>query len=93
MATLTYKCNRTRDQRPKWMQLVVQTLVNAQRYTYEGSRGDFDRLKHSLDRYIDQLRMGQLVASRVTAEIVEDSGQTVLFVKRNGVIMISVYIK
>lgn len=93
MAQLIYKCNIARDKRPQWLQLLTHVLTNAQRYTYEGTRDDFERLKHSLDRYIDQLRLGQILTSRVTTEIVEDNGETVFFVKRNGVVMLSVYIK
>lgn len=90
---LIYKCNIAKEKRPKWLKLVIQVLMNAQRRSYEGTGNDFEQLKHSLDRYIDQLRLGQILTSRVTTEIREDSGETVLFVKRNGIPLISIYIK
>ena len=93
MAILTYKCNISKEKRPKWLQLLTHVLMNAQRYNYEATRDDFEQLKHSLDRYLDQLRMGQILTSRVTIEIVEDSGEMVLFVKRNGTLILSIYIK
>lgn len=93
MAQLIYKCNIARDKRPKWLQLLTHALMNAQRYTYGGTRDDFERLKHSLDRYLDQLRLGQILTSRVTTGIVEDSGETVLLFKRNGTPVLSLYIK
>lgn len=93
MAILTYKCNIVKEKRPKWLQLLIRVLANAQRWDYEGTREDFDHLKHSLDKYLDQLRLGQTLTSRVTTEIVEDSGNTVLFIKRNGTPALSVYIK
>ena len=93
MAIHTYKCNIVKEKRPKWLQLLIHVLANAQRWDYEGTREDFDHLKHSLDKYLDQLRLGQTLTSRVTTEIVEDSGNTVLFIKRNGTPVLSVYIK
>lgn len=90
---LIYKCNIAKEKRPKWLQLVIQVLMNAQRRSYEGTDNDFEQLKHSLDRYIDQLRLGQILTSRVTTEIREDTGETVLFVKRNGTPVLSIYIK
>lgn len=93
MAILIYKCNIARDKRPQWLQLLTHVLMNARRYAYEGTRDDFERLKHSLDRYLDQLRLGQVLTSRVTTEIVEDSGETVLFFKRNGTPVLSIYMK
>lgn len=93
MAILTYKCNIVKEKRPKWLQLLTHVLMNAQRYTYEGRREDFERLKCSLDKYLDQLRLSQVLTSRVTTEIVEDNGETVLFIKRNGTITLSIYIK
>lgn len=93
MAILTYKCNIVKEKRPKWLQLLIRVLANAQRWDYKGTREDFDHLKHSLDKYLDQLRLGQTLTSRVTTEIVEDRGNTVLFIKRNGTPVLSVYIK
>lgn len=93
MAILIYKCNIARDKRPQWLQLLTHALMNARRYAYEGTRDDIERLKYSLDRYLDQLRLGQVLTSRVTTEIVEDSGETVLFFKRNGTPVLSIYMK
>ena len=93
MAILTYKCNIAKEKRPKWLKLLICVLANAQRCDYEGTRDDFDHLKYSLDRYLDQLRLGQTLTSRVTTESIEDSGNTVLIVKRNGTPLLSVYIK
>ena len=93
MAILTYKCNIAKEKRPKWLHLLTYSLMNAQQRPYEGTRNDFDHLKYSLDKYLDQLRMGQILTSRVTTEIREDSGETVLFVKRNGTVLLSIYIK
>lgn len=90
---LIYKCNIAKEKRPKWLKLVIQVLMNAQRRSYEGASNDFEQLKHSLDRYLDQLRLGQILTSRVTTEIREDNSETVLFVKRNGIPLISIYIK
>jgi len=93
MAILTYKCNIAKEKHPKWLQLLMHALMNAQRYRYEGTRDDFEELKHSLDKYLDQLRQGLILTSRVTTEIVEDSGETVLLFKRNGTPVLSIYIK
>ena len=93
MAQLIYKCNTVKEKRPKWLQLLTHVLMNAQRYTYAGVREDFEHLKHSLDKYLDQLRLGQILTSRVITEIVEDNGGTVLFIKRNGIVILSIYIK
>lgn len=93
MARLTYKCNFVKEKRPKWLQLLTHVLMNAQRYTYVGKREEFEYLKRSVDLYLGQLRLSQLINSRVTTEIMEDSRQTVLFVKRNGIVIVSIYIK
>lgn len=93
MAILTCKCNIAKEKRPKWLQLVTQVLTNARRHSYEGTRDDFEQLKHSLDKYLDQLRLGQILTGRVATEIREDTGETVLFVKRNGIVLLSIYIK
>lgn len=90
---LTYKCNIAKDKRPKWLKLFICVLANAQRWDYEGSREDFEHLKYSLDKFLDQLRLGQTLTSRVTTEIVEDNGKIALICKRTGTPIVSVYIK
>ena len=93
MVQFTYKCNIAKEKRPKWLKLLICTLANAQRWDYKGTHDDFAHLKRSLDNYLDQLRLGQTLTSRVTTEIVEENGETVLFVKRNGTPVLSIYIK
>lgn len=93
MAILTYKCNIVKDKRPKWLKLLICLLANAQRWDYEGSREDFEHLKYSLDKFLDQLRLGQTLTVRVTTEIVEDNGAIALICKRTGTPIVSVYIK
>nr|DAV78537.1 MAG TPA: hypothetical protein [Caudoviricetes sp.] len=94
MAILTYKCNLAKEKRSKWLTYLIATLHNAERRTYDGNMTDFTNLQCGLNKFIKEMQQaGILARSKVTTEIREDSGETVLFIKRNGTPLLSIYIK
>lgn len=93
MKKVTYKCDLSIEKRPKWLRLMTSALNNLYSYPTDGSLTDFQYIKRSLDRLIYNMNLGIGLRSDVTTQIVEDSNQTVLFIKRGGRILVSIYIK
>lgn len=93
MKQLTYKCNLSKEKRPEWLRRIISALhtLMAQRMT--GAAGDFAAIHADLSRLIYQLHLAGTLKSKVTVELATDEGETVLFVKRSGRILISIYIK
>lgn len=93
MKQLTYKCNLSKEKRPEWVRRIISVIhtLMAQRMT--GDASDFTAVHADLCRLIYQMTLAGDLKSKVTAELVTDEGETVLFIKRSGRILISIYIK
>lgn len=90
---LTYKCNLSKEKRPEWLRRITSALhtLMAQRMT--GDAADFTAVHADLSRLIHQMRLAGALQSKVTVERVTEDAQTVIFIKRSGRILISIYIE
>ena len=93
MAILTYKCNIAKEKRPKWLRCIISGLYNAERRTYNGNASEYQSIKKDIDKLVDNINTGGTMRSKIRTELREDNGETVLFVKRNGTPVLSIYIK
>ena len=80
---------------PRWLK-IIQTWVDKQ---YNGliiqnNKSNFDALKFFIDTAIVSLKENKTITrSEVTTEIRTDEGKTVLFIKRNGMMLQTYYIE
>ena len=94
MAELKYKSIIPND-KPRWLK-IIQTWVDKQ---YNGlivqnNKSNFDALKFFIDTAIVSLKENKTITrSEVTTEIRTDEGKTVLFIKRNGMMLQTYYIE
>ncbi len=93
MKKVIYKCNLPCKNRPEWVRCIISALNNLYSYPMNGDLADFQNIKGSIDRLIFNMKIGLNIKSKITTEIVEDNGGIVIFIKRTGYILISVYIK
>lgn len=92
MKRLFYKCTLPLSQRPEWLRYLLSALHNLWNRPIEGSLEDFDQIKKSLDRLIWNMVIAGRMRSYITTQIVEDSGKTILCIKRNNKLLVSIYI-
>ncbi len=94
MAELKYK-SIIPNNKPGWLK-IIQAWVDKQ---YNGlivqnNESDFDALKFFIDTAIISLKENKTITrSEVTTEIRTDEGKTVLFIKRNGMMLQTYYIE
>lgn len=90
---LTYKCNLAKGKRPEWTQRIISALHTLMSQRMTGSTSDFASIRADLSRLVYQMGLAGIIKSLVTVELVTDDGKTVIFIKRSGRIIISIYIK
>lgn len=84
-----YKSNLRRERMPEWLKCITDyTLEEFNNLFPIGLKFDFEMLEWLIK---DDLRM--LGKENVTTELVTDEEQTVIFIKRSGRILISIYFK
>lgn len=95
MARLTYKCNLAKDKRPQWIKTIISGLHNVWGKELKGDGSDFNEIKPGIDRLIYNMKATGAIkkTSEVCTELVFDYSNSVLFVKRNGTPLLSIYIK
>ena len=93
MKQLTYKCNLSKQKRPEWLRRITSALHNLMAGRMTGSASDFTAVQTDLSRLIYQMQLAGDIKSRVTVELVTEDAETVVFIKRSGRIIISIYIK
>lgn len=85
----TYKSNLRRERMPKWLKYLTDyTLEELNGLFPTGSDFDFEVLEWSIK---EDLKL--LGKENVTTELVKDDGKTVIFIKRSGHILVSIYFK
>jgi hypothetical protein len=89
MTKFIYKNNLRRERMPEWLKYITDyTLEEFNSLFPIGLKFDFEMLEWSIK---DDLRM--LGKDNVTTELVADEGQTVIFIKRSGHTLVSIYFK
>ena len=84
-----YKSNFRRKRMPEWLKYIIDyTMEAANKLSPDGSKVDFEMLQWAIK---EDLKL--LGKDNATAELVTDEGKTVLFVKRSGRPLISIYFK
>lgn len=89
MKQLIYKSNLKPAGMPIWLACILNITLNSlnRSNTLCGSPEEFRDIRRIIT---DDLRQLQ-VKSEVTAELVTDEGQSVIFIKRSGRILVSIY--
>ena len=89
MMQLTYKSNLKPDKTPAWLTCILNiTLPSINKSNpLDGTTEEFEYIRWIIDDDIRQLQ----VSSDVTTELVTDEGQSVIFIKRSGRILVSIY--
>lgn len=90
---LTYKCNLAKEKRPEWANRIISALHTLMSQRMTGNASDFSAVHSDLSRLVCQMKLAGVIKSPVTVELVTDDGETVIFIKRSGRIIISIYIK
>lgn len=84
-----YKSNLRRERMPEWLKYITDcTLKEFNSLFPSGSKSDFEMLGRAIK---EDLKL--LGKENVTAEPVTDEEKTVIFVKRSGRTLISIYFK
>ena len=94
MAELKYK-SIIPNNKPGWLK-TIQVWVDKQYngLVVQNRTSDFDALKFFIDTAIVNLKENNVITrSDVTTEIRTDEGKTVLFIKRNGMMLQTYYIE
>lgn len=85
----TYKSNLRRERMPEWLKYITDyTLPEFNSLYPSGSELNFDMLEWAIN---EDLKL--LGKENVTAELVMDEGNKVIFIKRSGRTLISIYFK
>lgn len=89
MKQLIYKSNLRPERMPAWLTCILNITLDSlnRSNTLCGSPEEFRDIRRIIT---DDLRQLQ-VKSEVTAELVTDEGQSVIFIKRSGRILVSIY--
>lgn len=89
MNQLIYKSNLKPEKRPAWLTCILDITLDSlnRSNTLCGSPEEFRDIRHILT---DDLRQLQ-VKSEATAELVTDEGDSVIFIKRSGSVLASIY--
>lgn len=83
------------NNKPRWL-VIIQNWVDKQYngLTVQSKDSDFDALQFFIDTAIASLKESKIISrSDVTTEIRTDEGKTVLFIKRNGMVLQTYYIE
>ena len=94
MAELKYK-SIIPNNKPGWLK-TIQVWVDKQYngLVVQNRTSDFDALKFFIDTAIASLKESKIISrSDVTTEIRTDEGKTVLFIKRNRMVLQTYYIE
>lgn len=85
----TYKSNLRRKRMPEWLKYITDyTLPEFNSLSPSGSELNFDMLEWAIN---EDLKL--LGKENVTAELVMDEENKVIFIKRSGRTLISIYFK
>lgn len=85
----TYKSNLRRERMPEWLKYITDyTLPEFNSLSPSGSELNFDMLEWAIN---EDLKL--LGKENVTAELVMDEENKVIFIKRSGRTLISIYFK
>lgn len=90
---LTYKCNLAKEKRPEWVKRIISALHTLMSQRMMGNASDFAAVHADLCQLVYQMNLAGVIKSPVKVEVVTDDGETVVFIKRSGRIIISIYIK
>lgn len=84
-----YKSNLRRERMPEWLKYITDyTLQEFNSLFPSGSAFDFEMLEWAIKQ--DLKLLGK---ENATATLVTDEGETVIFIKRTGRTLISIYFK
>lgn len=84
-----YKSNLRRERMPEWLKYITDyTLEEFNSLFPSGSAFDFEMLEWAIKQ--DLKLLGK---ENATATLVTDEGETVIFIKRSGRTLISIYFK
>ena len=85
-----YKSNLRHEHMPEWLKYITDiTLEEINEFFPNGSAFEFDYLKWGIDDDLKSLP----VKSEVSTELVTEEEQRVIFIKRSGRILVSIYFK
>lgn len=85
-----YKSNLRREQMPAWLKYITDiTLEEINEFFPIGSAYEFDYLKWAIEDDLKSLP----VKSEVLTELVTEEEQRVIFIKRSGRVLVSIYFK
>lgn len=84
-----YKSNLRRERMPEWLKCITDYILEEfNSLSPAGSKFDFEMLEWAIK---EDLKL--LGKENVTVEPVTDEGKTVIFIKRSGHTLISIYFK
>lgn len=90
MKQLTYKANLRHDRMPEWLLWILTVSVGSfQQLKYSGQMIEYQLIQQAIENDLTLLE----VKPSITTELVTDEGETVLFIKNNGRVLVSIYIK
>lgn len=91
MKQLIIKSNLQRNKMPEWLLFIIDETLSrlGQEIPVDGSREEFEYIQWMIDCDLKLFKL----KTPVCTELVTDEGETVLFIKRSGRIIISIYIK
>ncbi|MCE8993927.1 hypothetical protein DWW05_21890 [Bacteroides thetaiotaomicron] len=90
MMKFIYKSNLRHEQMPAWLKYITDiTLEEINEFFPTGSAFEFDYLKWAIEDDLKSLP----VKSEVSTELVTEEEQRVIFIKRSGRILVSIYFK
>lgn len=89
MKQLIYKSNLRPERMPAWLTCILNITLDGinKSNPLDGTPEEFEYIRWIIDEDLRQLH----VKSEVTVEQVTDSGQSVIFIKRGGRILASIY--
>lgn len=95
MAQLTFKCNIAKEKRPKWVRTIISGLHNIWGKELKGDESEFNTIKPGIDRLIYHMKTAGIIrrTNRGHTDLVYDNNTSVLFVKQNETVIISIYIE
>lgn len=89
MNKLIYKSNLKAKKMPAWLTCILNITLDGinKNNVLEDTPEEFEYIRWMLDEDLKQLQAN----SDVTTELVTDEGQSVIFIKRSGRVLASIY--
>lgn len=91
MKRLTVKSNLRRERMPEWLLFILDITLDGlgKAAPLDGTYEEFEYIQWAVRSDLELLK----VKNNITADLVSAESETVLFIKRGGRILVSVYIK